>query len=160
MFGFNPLQMETRVGWAPGAGKKVPEAEGTTCDRGKGVESPVNILIVDDDEVYRTRLCRGFELRGWQIDAVVQHRAEEFPKGLRVTLRGRRPVAYWPRREEPSEHRTDPVGADRYSRFFRSRGNSLYYLRAGLFQPWVDFFALLAKDSQHRNARRHRQWIP
>jgi DNA-binding NtrC family response regulator len=53
MFGFNPLQMETLVGWAPGTGKKVPEAEGTTCDRGSGVESPVKILVVDDDEICR-----------------------------------------------------------------------------------------------------------
>jgi YesN/AraC family two-component response regulator len=53
MFGFNPLQMETRVDWAPGAGKKAPEAEGTTWDRGSGVESPVKILVVDDDEICR-----------------------------------------------------------------------------------------------------------
>jgi DNA-binding response OmpR family regulator len=61
MFAFNPLQIQTSSSWERDAGKRGPEARGTTCDRGCGVESPVRILIVDDDEICREILRDSIE---------------------------------------------------------------------------------------------------
>src|ERR1700686_5841884 len=41
-----------------------------------------------------------------QVDATVEHMAEEFPKLFRIGLRRRTPIRYWPRIEEKNKHRT------------------------------------------------------
>ncbi|HAA04309.1 MAG TPA: hypothetical protein DCE18_13120 [Syntrophobacteraceae bacterium] len=61
MFGFNPLQIQKSGGQPSEAGKSELDAGITTWDRGFDVESPVRILIVDDDEICREILRDSIE---------------------------------------------------------------------------------------------------
>src|SRR5437667_7325421 len=102
--------------------------------------------------------CR-LKLRCWQVNATIEHGAEEFAEGGSVGLRGRIPICDWAFREEPREHRADTVEAQDHPSFFGCRGYAFNQPRAERFEPGIDLGLLLAQILHLRDPGRHRQRI-
>src|ERR1700733_16290207 len=99
-------------------------------------------------------------LRKWKIHPAVQHSAEKLPKRFRILFRSRIPICDRPLLEEPCEHRSNAVVAQRNASLFCRRRKAVGQLAAQLLQSRINLSLAISKLLEYRASSSHRQRIP